>query len=128
MKYLLLAYTQLAEWDTVDVTSAEFQDMCRFYADLTDELTASGELVLTEGLAHPSLTRTVRPAADTPAPVALDGPFAEAKEVLVSFAILDTTGHERASDIAARIVAATGDTVEIRPVLTGGAAGEMAGG
>lgn len=115
MKYLLLAYTNQAEWDSVDVTSPEFQAMCTFYEDLGRELTESGELVLTEGLAHPSLTRTVRPREG--GPVVVDGPYAEAKEVLVSFAIVDCASHDRATEIAARIAAAVGDTIEVRPIM-----------
>ena len=60
MKYLLLAYTKQADWDTVDVTSPEFLAACAFYEELGAELTASGELLSTEGLAHPALSYTVR--------------------------------------------------------------------
>lgn len=114
MKYILLAYTKQADWDTVDVTSPEFQAMCEFYENIGKELTESGELVMTEGLAHPSLTRTVRRAEG--GPIAVDGPYAEVKEVLVSFAIIDCASHDRAMSIAARIVDAIGDTVEVRPI------------
>jgi hypothetical protein len=117
MKYLLLAYTNKADWDSVDVNSPEFQAMCEFYENLGKELTESGELVLTEGLAHPSLARTIR--RQEGGPVAVDGPFAEAKEVLASFAIVDCASHDRATAIAARIVAAIGDTVEVRPIGNG---------
>ncbi|WP_208325858.1 YciI family protein [Amycolatopsis arida] len=48
--------------------------------------------------------------------VAVDGPYAEAKEVLASFAIGDCASHDRALDIAGRIVEAIGDTVEVRPI------------
>ncbi|HXV92515.1 MAG TPA: YciI family protein [Pseudonocardia sp.] len=117
MKYMLLAYTDQDAWDAVDVTSPEFQAVCEFYAEIGKELTESGELVATEGLAHPSLSRTVR-RRDGRA-VALDGPFAESKEVLVSFSILDCAGHDRAMEIAARVVEAVGDTVEVRPIMDG---------
>jgi hypothetical protein len=117
MKYMLLAYTKQADFSQIDVTSPEFLAMCDFYANLGTELTESGELVLTEGLADPSLTRTIRPAAG--GPVASDGPYAEAKEVLVSFAIIDCASHDRAMAIAARVVEAVGDTVEVRPIMTG---------
>jgi hypothetical protein len=117
MKYMLLAYTGQTDFSQIDVTSAEFQAMCEFYANLGQELTESGELVLTEGLADPALTRTVRPQDG--GPVATDGPFAEAKEVLVSFAIVDCASHDRAMAIAARVVEAVGDTVEVRPIMGG---------
>lgn len=117
MKYLLLAYTGQQEWDNVDVTSPEFIAACKFYEDLGAELTASGELLLTEGLGHPALSRTVRRGPD--GPVASDGPFAESKEVLVSFAIVEVDSHDRAMSIASRITAAVGDPVEIRPIMAG---------
>jgi hypothetical protein len=117
MKYMLLAYTKQADWSAIDVTSAEFQAMCDFYENLGKELTESGELVLTEGLADPALTRTIR--KQDSGPVATDGPYAEAKEVLVSFAIVDCASHDRAMAIAARIVDAVGDTVEVRPIMAG---------
>ncbi|MDN5931921.1 MAG: YciI family protein [Pseudonocardia sp.] len=116
MKYMLLAYTKQTSWDDVDPASPEFLELCRFYEDLGRELTGSGELVVTEGLAHPTLSRTVRPGGEV-----VDGPFAEAKEVLVSFAIVDCAGHDRVTGIAARISAATGDAVEIRPLMDGSA-------
>jgi hypothetical protein len=114
MKYMLLAYTGGADWDAVDYESPEFLAMCAFYEELGAELAASGELVSTEGLADPSLTRTVRRVDG--APVATDGPFAESKEVLASFSIIDVASHDRAMAIAARIVDAIGDTVEVRPL------------
>lgn len=117
MKYLLLAYGNQADWDTVDVTSPEFIAACKFYEDLAGELTASGELLSTEGLAHPALARTIR--SGEPGPVASEGPFAESKEVLASFAIVDCDSHDRAMSIATRIVEAVGDTVEVRPIMEG---------
>jgi hypothetical protein len=117
MKYMLLAYTNKADWDAVDTNSPEFLAMCQFYEELGRELTESGEFVSTEGLADPSLTTTVRRAGS--GPVAVDGPYAEFKEVLASYAIVDTASHDRAVEIAARIVEAIGDTVEVRPIPDG---------
>jgi hypothetical protein len=114
VKYMLLAYTKQADWEAVDYTSPEFLAMCRFYEELGAELTASGELVMTEGLADPSLTRTVRRRDG--GPVTVDGPYAETKEVLASFSIVDCASPDRALAIAARVVDAVGDTVEVRPV------------
>jgi hypothetical protein len=117
VKYILLAYTNKADWDSVDITSPEFLAMCQFYEDLGKELTESGEFVATEGLAHPSLTTTVRKGEG--GAVAVDGPYAESKEVLASYAIVDTASHDRAVEIAARIAEAVGDTIEIRPIPDG---------
>jgi hypothetical protein len=116
MKYLLMAYTSGA-WADIDETSPEFQEICEFYERLAAELTASGELVLTEGLADPALSRTLRKGAGGAEVV--DGPFAESKEIMASLAIVDVVDHERAMEIAARIVDAVGDTIELRPIMQG---------
>jgi hypothetical protein len=114
MKYILLAYTNQADWDAVDYSSPEFAAMCQFYADLAEELTGTGEFVSTEGLANARLARTVR--RSDAGPVVVDGPYAESKEVLASLAIVDCASHDRAMAIAARVVEAIGDTVEVRPL------------
>jgi hypothetical protein len=124
MKYLMMAYTNAtawadatANWDPSAPMPKEVQDACDFYEQLTKELTETGEFVTTEGLADPSHTKTLRRGAD--GVVATDGPYAEVKEVLVSYAILDCASHERAMAIAARICDAIGDTIEVRPIASG---------
>jgi hypothetical protein len=124
MKYMMMAYTNvkawektLANWDPTAPMPADMQAACDFYEQLVKELTESGEFVTTEGLADPSHTKTVRKSAD--GVVATDGPYAEVKEVLVSFAIVDCASHERAMAIAARVCDAVGDTIEVRPVGDG---------
>jgi hypothetical protein len=116
MKYMLLAYTSATSWDEQDVSAEEVQAICRFYIDLERELTESGEWVSTAGLADPGQTKTVRKVGDDA--VVTDGPYVEAKETLVSFAIVDCDTYDRAVEIASRVVAVTGETTEIRPVMT----------
>ena len=124
MKYILLAYTNTkaweelqANWDPTAPMPKQVQDACDFYEELGKELTATGELVTTEGLADPSHTKTLR--KNTDGVTATDGPYAEVKEVLVSYAILDCASHERAMEIAARVCDGVGDTVELRPIPSG---------
>jgi hypothetical protein len=71
--------------------------------------------VLVEGLEEPSRSRRVRVGAE--GIVATDGPFAESKEYLAGFFIVDCAGMERAIEIAARIPEAGDGLVEIRPIL-----------
>ncbi|NED52260.1 hypothetical protein G3I24_15350, partial [Micromonospora aurantiaca] len=85
------------------------------YQKLEQELVASGEFVTSEGLGHPAVSTTVH--RDGGKVVATDGPFAELKEVLASFAVIDVAGKERAVEIAARIVEALGEPIEIRPIM-----------
>ncbi|MFE6308017.1 YciI family protein [Nocardiopsis sp. NPDC057823] len=117
MKYLLLGYTPAAAWDaaTADTPSQDALDAFAAYQRLEKELLNTGELVSTEGLGHPAVSTTVRRSPE--GVVATDGPFAELKEVLASFAVIDVSGHERAVEIASRIVEALGEPVEIRPIM-----------
>ena len=117
MKYLLLSYTPITEWDSAetDTPSPEALEAFAIYQKFQDELAASGELVSTEGLGHPSMSRTLRKQAG--AVVVSDGPFAELKEVLASYAVIECSGYDRAVQIARQVVAAIGDTVEIRPIM-----------
>ena len=117
MKYLLLSYTPVAEWDSVDTDTASPEELEAFaiYQRFQEELTASREFVTAEGLGHPSLSRTLRKQADRV--LVSDGPFAELKEVLASYAVIECSGYDRAVEIASQMVAAIGDTVEIRPIM-----------
>lgn len=117
MKYLLLGYTPAEAWDgaTADTPAEDAMAAFATYQRLEQELITSGEFVTSEGLGHPTVSTTVHKTAD--GVVATDGPFAELKEVLASFAVIDVTGHERAVEIAARIVEALGEPIEIRPIM-----------
>lgn len=113
MKYILLAYTNPEGW--AEATPEEIQKACEFYEELGKELVEAGEAVYNAGLGEPVHTVTVRKQDGRP--VATDGPYAEVKEVLVSFGIVDCESHDRAVQIAARIVDVLGDTVEVRPLM-----------
>jgi hypothetical protein len=119
MKYLLLSYTPADTWDPAEADSGtpseEALAAFAIYEEFQRELMASGELLATEGLGHPSLSRTLRRQAG--AVTMSDGPFAEVKEVLASYAVVDCASHERALEIARQLVEAIGDTVEVRPIM-----------
>lgn len=117
MKYLLLSYTPAAAWDAASADTASEEALAAFaaYQEFERELIETGEFVTSEGLGHPVVSTTVRRAPD--GVVATDGPFAELKEVLASFAVIDVTGRERAVEIASRIVAVLGEPIEIRPIM-----------
>ncbi|GAA4360828.1 YciI family protein [Actinomadura verrucosospora] len=117
MKYLLLSYTPAAAWDAATADSPSEEALAAFaeYQKVERELTETGEFVTSEGLGHPVVSTTVRRAPD--GVVATDGPFAELKEVLASFAVIDVAGRERAVEIASRIVEVLGEPIEIRPIM-----------
>jgi hypothetical protein len=72
-----------------------------YYAALNRELTATGELVTQEALTGPERAKVVR--AGRGAPVVTDGPFAEYKEMLAGYQLVDVDSEERAIEIAAKI-------------------------
>jgi hypothetical protein len=82
---------------------------------LIKDLTESGELVGTQALADPSNTRTVQVRGGVPA--VTDGPFAEAKEQLGGYLIVDCESPERAAEIAARWPNARYCAMEVRPIM-----------
>jgi hypothetical protein len=87
----------------------------RDHLALSAELAESGELVASEGLADPALAKRVTVVGDQT--MISDGPFAEAKEHLAGFLLVDCEGEERALAIAARVPDAVWGFVEVRPVL-----------
>jgi hypothetical protein len=113
VKYMLLIY------DNPDTREAFFGEsgaaLMSEVGALMNELTQSGELVGGEGLADPSNTKTIRPHAGVP--VITDGPFAEAKEHLGGYLIVDCESPERATEIAARWPNARFCAMEVRPIM-----------
>ena len=96
----------------------------RFMQGFSKELREAGELVAAEGLAPPGQARIVR-AGKGAAPEVTDGPFAESKEFLAGYWIVDVESAERAYAIAARASAAPGPggtplniPIEVRQVMS----------
>ncbi|MGH3705344.1 MAG: YciI family protein [Agromyces sp.] len=117
MKFLVLSYTPAASWDaaTADAPTDEALAAFAIYQEFEAELRATGEFVTSEGLGHPAVTTTVRRTES--GVVATDGPFAELKEVLASFVVIDVASLERARDIVSRMVEVLGEPMEIRPIM-----------
>ena len=122
MRYLILIYSNPASRDIWAAFSEDQRaEGYRYYAALKDELAASGELIATEALADGSLTRRV--SVREGQPVISDGPFAEAKELLAGFFLLECESMDRAVEVAARVPEAELGLVEVRPVLELGGTG-----
>ena len=88
------------------------------YAALNESLAASGELIVTEALADQS--QGTRVSVNDGQVISSDGPFAEVKEQLAGFYLVECEGMDRAGEIAALIpeVGAGAARVEVRPILT----------
>ena len=105
MKYLCLIYLDEANWDACS------DGECFSFAN---ELESSGRLVAAEPL-HPADSATtvrVRNGATT----LFDGPFAETKELLAGFYLIEAKDLNEALAVAARIPPAKYGSVEVRPV------------
>ena len=80
------------------------------------ELSERGELVGGEALADPGSARLYRWEGGQP--LVTDGPYAEAKEHLAGFFLIDVESQERAEEVA-RTSPGPGETVELRPTMSG---------
>ena len=113
MRYLILINQNPHAFE--GMTDEQLRAFGRRHLDLNDELLETGELVAGEGLANSSLAHTV--AVRNGRTVTSDGPFAELKEHLAGFYLIEVASFERAVEIAARIPDAEVAEVELRPVL-----------
>ena len=88
------------------------------YRRFMAEAAAAGVLITGHPLESPDLARSVRLAGGTRdgAVTVTDGPFAETKEVLAGFFLLDCDDLETATSWAARMPHAWLGTMEVRPV------------
>jgi hypothetical protein len=110
VKYMLLIYGNEEAFGSVGAET--FAEIIRETNALNQELFESGELVGAYGVADQVDAKVVRVTGGTP--VVTDGPYAEAKEFLGSFTILDCDSLERALEIAARNPSARYWGVEVR--------------
>lgn len=109
MKYMLMMFGNAGEM--MEVQSPEWiRDMIGFMTRLDVELTENGEMVFNAGLADSTAAKLVH--ADG---LVTDGPYAEAKESLIGFWILDVASEQRITEIATSI-AKYSRIVEVRPV------------
>jgi hypothetical protein len=112
---MLLIWSNAESWD--GMSEAEREALVRGHAQLSADLELSGELVHAGGLADEAGSTTVRVTADDEIE-ATDGPFAEAKEHLAGYYVVDVPDRATAVSIAARIPDAKHVAVEVRPVVT----------
>jgi hypothetical protein len=112
MKWMIMMFGDQATM--VEARTPEWiRDMIRFMTGIDEELRDSGELVDSQGLADASQAKTVRFQGGVPVPT--DGPFAESKESLAGYWIVEGT-EERAIEIATRVVAFIEGPIEVRQV------------
>ena len=124
MNFLILIYGNPRNWqhplfvqhpEFLALPAPERDELVGRWEALREEITASGELVAGVALDAPATTRTIRVRND--AAFTTDGPYAESKEYLAGYLVVECASAERATDIAARIPDARFAAVEVRPVV-----------
>jgi hypothetical protein len=116
VKYMILIHSNeqsMALWETL--TEQQRTDFGVGHLKLTEEMAEAGVLVVSEGLADPQLARWV--SARDGETIASDGPFAEVKEHLAGFYLIEVDGLDQAIEWAAKVPDARLREVEVRPVL-----------
>lgn len=126
MKFMLMmnAPRGKGDWAVAQWAPEDLQAHIGFMKRFARQLGESGELVGLEGLAPPAQARVVR-AGKNGSPEVTDGPFAEAKEFLAGYWIVDVESPVRAYEIAAQASAAPGPggapinmPIEVREVMS----------
>ena len=112
MRYLLLIYNRDAEW--AGRTAAEQPAVLAEYRAFTQTLEAAGQLQGGNALEASSTATMVR-VRDGKV-LTTDGPFAETKEQLIGFYLVEAKDIDEALAIAARIPGARWGAIEVRPV------------
>jgi hypothetical protein len=109
VKYMLMMHAPrgTGNWDMPGLSRDEIKAHIDHMRLLNQDLVAAGEFVAAEGLAPPGQARVVR-AASGGRPSITDGPFAETKEFLAGYWIVQVASAERAYELAARISTAPG--------------------
>jgi hypothetical protein len=113
MKYLLLIYGEEKQWQ--QMSPAEAQSVQMAFGTFTQELAQSGALRASEALQPVSTATTVQVREGKT--MVTDGPFAETKEQLGGFYLIEAADLDAAIAWAAKIPGALYGRIEVRPVV-----------
>jgi hypothetical protein len=112
MQYLLLIYDNEAEMLANRTGSGEV--MMKEYREFTDSILKSGNMKAGDALQPTSTATCVR--IRNGKTLTTDGPFAETKEQLGGYYLIEAKDLDEATKIAARVPSAKSGTIEVRPV------------
>jgi hypothetical protein len=113
MQYLLMIYRSEAE--LFKLNDAERQKMTADYGTFTQSIIQSGHFKAGDGL-QPSTTATTVRVREGKI-LTTDGPFAETREQLGGYYLVEARDLDAAIEIAARIPGAKNGSVEVRPIM-----------
>ena len=112
MQFLLLVYTDATKMEAL--APGEYDRMMRGCIEHADELAVEGTLLGSAQLEEPSTAKSVRVRDGRT--TTLDGPYAEAKEVLGGFNLIEAESIEEAVEIAKSFPWIRTGCIEVRPV------------
>jgi hypothetical protein len=113
MKFMLLIYHDEQAWN--GHTEAERQEIYSEYRQLIQELQSSGQYLVGDQLQSATTASNVR--VRNGKQVVTDGPFAETREQIGGFFLIDANNVDEAISIAGRIPSARMGAIEVRPVV-----------
>ena len=115
MKYVLMFTSRPDLSDSVDPTVARdaYAEVYRWFGELAESISDGGAEL------HPVTTATTVKTGDGSAPVVVDGPFSEAKEIIGGFSVIDVPDLDAAIELTKTwpMLKLPGVAVEIRPMV-----------
>src|ERR1700747_555855 len=114
MQYMLLIYSPPGDWESIP--AEQRQAVAEAYFNFSTELQNSGKMVAGDALQDTSTATSIRVRDGET--LTTDGPFAETKEVLGGYYLIDVETLDEALDGGAKIPGAQYGTIEVRPVVT----------
>jgi hypothetical protein len=114
MQYMLLIYTPPGSWESL--SAEERQAIGEAYFGFSEELQASGKHVAGDALQSTTTATSVRVRDGET--LTTDGPFAETKEILGGYYLIDVDTLDEALEWAAKIPGAQYGTIEVRPIVS----------
>jgi len=112
MKYMLLIYLEEKNWATL--TEQARQDIYAEYRRFSEDIVASGHYISGSELLPVAMATSVR-VRDGKV-LSTDGPFAETKEQLGGYYLVEAKDLDEATALAARIPSSRDGTIEVRPL------------
>jgi hypothetical protein len=113
MQYMLLIYDEEKAWTRL--SEAEQQKVMRDYRQFTEQVKASRNYIAGAQLQPATTARSVRVRDGKR--LLTDGPFAETREQLGGYYLIEAKDLDEAIAIAARVPSAAMGTIEVRPVV-----------
>ncbi len=113
MKYMLLIYSEVGAGPAAGSPEAAAEN--QHWMSYSQELAASGAMLAGDPLESTDTATTVRVRGGER--LTTDGPFAETKEVLGGYYLIDVEGLDEALEWAARMPNITHGSVEVRPLM-----------